>query len=225
MIVTPALLEQQVTIQKGELMSLSPFFSRFQIDIADNTLVPNTTTQVEELFQSAFFNEVADIKFDFHLMVSDPIKHIEFIKLLPKKRVGVVLIHKSVFPSYSLITSHYPLIKFGLVLNPEDEVAGIEEGLLTALPAIQVMTIKPGFQGSPFIPKMLNKIEQLRKRGYKGEILIDGSVNDKTMPTILALEYKPDVLGIGSFLTKAKPRQLKRRIAFLQSQINLLSME
>ncbi|MCX6732695.1 MAG: hypothetical protein NTV98_04100, partial [Candidatus Roizmanbacteria bacterium] len=87
MIVTPALLEQEVEKQKAELLVLSPYYSRFQIDIADNTLVPNTTTQVEELFQSSFFNITSGAVFDFHLMVSDPKRHIESIIQLPKKRV------------------------------------------------------------------------------------------------------------------------------------------
>jgi pentose-5-phosphate-3-epimerase len=216
MIVTPALLEQKNEALKTELLLLSPHFSRFQIDIADNTLVPNTTAQIKELVDSAFFNIVSDIIFDFHLMVSDPIKHVEVIKTLPKKRVGVVLIHQSVFPPYQLLPTTYPLLRFGLVLGPTDQVAIIDEELMKNLPAIQVMTVKPGFQGSPFIEDALIKIEQLRKRGYKGEILIDGAVNNKTLPIILSKEYKPDVLGIGSFLTKAKPNQLKKRIELLK---------
>lgn len=216
MIVTPALLEQKCGELKAKLLSLSPHFSRFQIDVADNTLVPNTTAQINELLNSAFFNIVSDIIFDFHLMVSDPIKHLEVIKTLPKKRIGIVLVHQSVFPNYQLLTASYPQLHFGLVLSPEDAVESIDESLLKALPAIQIMTVKPGFQGSPFIESSLIKIEQLRKRGYRGEILIDGAVNDKTLPVILSKEYKPDVLGIGSFLSKAKPGQLKRRVEFLK---------
>lgn len=215
MIITPALLEQVVKKQRDELLSLSPYYSRFQIDIADNTLVPNTTTQIKELSQSAFFNLISGTIFDFHLMVSDPIKHIEFVKLLPKKRVGVILIHNSVFPDYSLLTNHYPLFKFGLVLNPEDEVEDIKQELLEKLPSIQVMTIIPGFQGSSFIEELLTKIEQLRKRGFNKEILIDGSVNERTIPIILSKKEKPDVLGIGSFLTKTSSQELKKRVRFL----------
>ncbi len=215
MIITPALLEQEVKKQKEELLALSPFYSRFQIDIADNTLVPNTTTQIKELSQSAFFNLVSGTIFDFHLMVSDPIKHIESVKLLPKKRVGVILIHNSVFPDYSLLTNHYPLFKFGLVLNPEDEVIDIKQELLDKLPSLQIMTIVPGFQGSSFIEELLIKIEQLRMRGFKKEIAIDGSVNEKTIPIILAKKYRPDVLGVGSYLTKAAGQELRKRIAFL----------
>lgn len=213
--VVPALLEQDVEMQKKQLLSLSRFYSRFQVDIADNIFVPNKTTQIEELNDASFFNMASGVVFDFHLMVSDPIKHIETITHLPKKRVGCVLIHHSVFPPYEDLKKAYPTLRFGLVLNPEDEVSSVPEQLITQLPSFQVMTITPGFQGSSFIEELLIKIEQLRKRGYKGEILIDGSVNEKTLPIILAKEYKPDILGIGSFLTKASPKLMKERIQHL----------
>jgi ribulose-phosphate 3-epimerase len=223
MIVTPALLEQEVEKQKEELITLSIYYSRFQIDIADNTLVPNTTTQVDELFQSSFFNMTSGAIFDFHLMVSDPIKHIDAIKFLPKKRVGIIFIHNSVFPDYSQLKASYPNFRFGLVLNPEDNVDAVEKKLLDQLPSIQIMTIIPGFQGSSFIEETLTKIEQLRKRGFKKEIAIDGSVNEKTIPTILSKEYKPDVFGVGSYLTKAPKQELKKRILYLSTK--LLSTE
>lgn len=217
--VVPALLEQDVEVQKKQLISLSRFYSRFQIDIADNIFVPNKTTQIEELLSSSFFNIAGGVLFDFHLMVSDPIKHVDAIRLLPRKRVGTVLIHHSVFPSYSELKRLYPGMRFGLVLNPEDEVIAIPKDLLSALPSLQIMTITPGFQGSSFIEKLLIKIEQARKSGYKGEILIDGSVNEKTIPIILSKTYKPDVLGIGSFLTKASAKMLRERVDYLNATI------
>lgn len=215
--VVPALLEQDVEVQKKQLLSLSRHYSRFQIDIADNIFVPNKTTQVDELLNSSFFNIAGGVLFDFHLMVADPIKHIDAIKLLPKKRIGTILIHYSVFPQYSDLKRLYPTLRFGVVLNPEDEVNAIPEELITRLPSLQIMTITPGFQGSSFIEKLLIKIEQARKRGYRGEILIDGSVNEKTIPVILSKEYKPDILGIGSFLTKASPKALRERVDYLTS--------
>ncbi|MFZ2025927.1 MAG: hypothetical protein WAV30_01430 [Microgenomates group bacterium] len=215
--VVPALLEQDVEVQKKQLLSLSRHYSRFQIDIADNIFVPNKTTQVDELLNSSFFNIAGGVLFDFHLMVADPIKHIDAIKLLPKKRVGTILIHYAVFPQYSDLKRLYPTLRFGLVLNPKDEVDAIPEELISRLPSLQIMTITPGFQGSSFIEKLLIKIEQARKRGYRGEILIDGSVNEKTIPIILSKEYKPDILGIGSFLTKASPKALRERVDYLTS--------
>lgn len=217
MIVVPALLEQEVELQKTQLLNLSKHYSRFQIDIADNTLVPNTTTQIDELFRSSFFNSVSHVLFDFHLMVSDPKKHIEMIKLLPKKRVGIILIHKSAFPNYQSLTAHYPQLRFGLVLNPEDDVKTLNDDWLRSLPSLQIMTITPGFQGSPFVEESLTKIEQLRKMSYRGEILIDGSVNERTLPIILSKEFKPDVLGIGSYLTKSPKNKFEKRIKYLNA--------
>lgn len=215
--VVPALLEQLVDLQKMQLLSLSKHYSRFQIDIADNTLVPNITTQIDELFHSSFFNLVSRVVFDFHLMVSDPKKHLELLKILPNKRVGIILIHHSVLPDFPLLKKDYPQFRFGLVLNPKDEVATLDAEVFHILPAIQIMTIKPGFQGSPFVEESLTKIEQLRKRGFKRDILIDGSVNDKTLPTILSLKYKPDILSVGSFLTKSPKNKCEKRIKYLNA--------
>lgn len=215
--IVPALLEQHVDLQKTQLLNLSKYYSRFQVDIADNTLVPNTTTQIDELFHSSFFNLVSRVVFDFHLMVSDPKKHLQLLKILPNKRVGIVLIHHSILPDFSRLKSDYSQFRFGLVLNPEDEVLTLNTELFHTLPAIQVMTIKPGFQGSPFVKESLTKIEQLRKGGFRGEILIDGSVNELTLPLILAQEYKPDILGVGSYLTKSPKNKFEKRIKYLDA--------
>ena len=218
MIIVPAPLETIIQTFEINIKRLHPFYPRFQIDIADGIFVPNKTIQIKDI---AHLHSLAmpNTIFDFHLMVQDPIKYIEQIKNLHGITLGTLLIHKAVFPDYLLTTNHYPLFKFGLVLNPEDEVGTIEDTLITSLPAIQLMTVTPGFQGSPFDEKPLIKIEQLRKRGFLGEILIDGSVNEKTIPTILARHYKPDVLGVGSYLTKAPKEDLERRVGYLKRAI------
>ncbi len=80
------------------------------------------------------------------------------------------------------------------------------------------MSIHPGPQGSPFIPQTLNKIDQLRQKNYRKKILLDGAVNQKTLPQILNKKNKPDVLCIGSFLTKAEDK-LKERVEYLKESI------
>lgn len=218
MIIVPVLLETHSLIFEAGVKKLSRFYPRFQIDIADGVFVPNTTIQISDLSQLCTFAQPETV-FDFHIMVQEPLKHVEMINNLHGITQGIVLIHKSVFPNYSLVMSRYPLLKFGLVLSPNDEVESINDELISTLPAIQLMTVSPGFQGSSFIEIMLNKIEQLRKRGYKGEILIDGSVNEKTLPTILARHYKPDVLVVGSYLVKAPQEELERRVGYLKRAI------
>ena len=76
------------------------------------------------------------------------------------------------------------------------------------------MSVVPGVQGNPFLPDTLKKIQQLRMLGYKPNIFLDGAVNDKTLPIINKLKYKPDVICPGSFLAKAK--DLEKNVEFLK---------
>jgi pentose-5-phosphate-3-epimerase len=79
------------------------------------------------------------------------------------------------------------------------------------------MSVNPGFQGSPFLPEMLNKIEQLRNIGYRKEIFLDGAVNEKTISVILSKKYRPDFICPGSYLTKAK--DLEKNVEYLRELI------
>lgn len=218
MIVVPAPLETSIDTFVSNVQRLSHYYSRFQVDIADGKFVPNVTIQIVD-FIKEYSNFPNHLQYDFHLMVEDPLWHISQLQNLSKSNLGVVLIHASVFPSYKLLVTTYPHMKFGLVLNPEDSVESVEQSFIKTLSSIQIMTVIPGFQGQPFIPNMLHKIEQLRNRGFSGEILIDGAVNKDTLPTILNLSHKPDILGIGSFLTKADDVMLAKRVEFLRSQL------
>ena len=71
-------------------------------------------------------------------------------------------------------------------------------------------------EGKPFILEALNKIEQLRQLNYRKKIFLDGAVNDKTLPYINSLKYKPDYICPGSFLAKCSDNELKKRVEFLK---------
>ncbi len=214
MIVVPAPLEIEKDVLIQDINRLVPFFSRFQIDIGDGEFVKNMTVQTTEFANSfSSLQRVEHVVFDFHLMVKDPLPHIEALQKLPKKNIGVVFVHMAVFPQENIGG-------FGLALSPEDKVESISDALISTLPAVQIMTVYPGFQGQPFLPEMLIKIEQLRKRGYKREILIDGGVNEKTLVHVLQQKYIPDVSCVGSFLTKAPTEELGQRVRYLKSTID-----
>jgi pentose-5-phosphate-3-epimerase len=77
------------------------------------------------------------------------------------------------------------------------------------------MSVNPGRQGQPFLLETLKKIEQLRLLGYRNKIFLDGGINEKTIPEILAQKFLPDVLCPGSFLTKADEKDLSKRVDYL----------
>lgn len=206
----PSILEKDVSSLFYQIKKLSPYFSRFQIDIADGILVPNKTVQIEEIKDSlnkdCLYKD--SLLFDFHLMVKDyqtEIKKLEELKKIIK--INYIFIH------FSAIENYFSL-PIGLILNPQDQINDLNSHyLLNSIPFIQIMSVVPGFQGSPFIPDTLNKIEQLRDIGYRKEIFLDGAISEKTIPVILAKKYQPNFICPGSYLTKTKT--LKENVEYL----------
>ncbi len=219
MIVFPAILEDTPERLFLQISRLLTYYSHFQIDIIDGVYVPNKTVQIEEILKTVFIKNslFQDATFEFHLMVKDYEKDIE--KLLELKKflnIETVLIHASLSPNLSLLTTRYSLFSFGLVLNSEDSVETIKINYdLEKVPLIQIMSIRPGAQGNPFIPESLKKIEQLRNTNYRNKIALDGGINDKTIPLILSQKFLPDILCPGSFLTKEE--NLEKKISYLRS--------
>jgi len=215
--ICPSILEPDIKSLLATIDRLSPFYKYFQIDIADGIYVPNKTVQIDDLIYY-LSNQVTKLPtnfiFDFHLMVKDYKTDIKKLKKL-KNFITIknIFIHYSVFPNpYPLIPN--PSFNIGMTLNPKDSVADLTTHYpLPTTPFIQIMSVVPGVQGNPFLPETLKKIEQLRLLGYKSKIFLDGAVNDKTLPLINNLKYKPDVICPGSFLAKAK--DLKKNVEYL----------
>jgi len=186
-----SLYEKTFKALLDQITKFSLYFSYFQIDISDGIYAPNKTVQIDEI-KGVFPNHLV---FDFHLMVNDYKTEIEKLENWKTGKLENILIH------YSLKPSLQPPI--GLVLNYDDKVEDLKKDYdLKKIPVIQIMTVEIGAQGNPFIPESLKKIEQLKNAGFGGKILLDGGINEKTLPQIIALKYKPDVLCVGSYLTK-----------------------
>jgi len=221
--VIPSILEKDSTSFLTQLNRLSPYFNAFQIDIADGIFVPNKTVQINDLYKvlSIKYQEIKSLKFDFHLMVKDYEQEIKKLSnLVIKEEINIknVFVHYSLLPNYQLLISNYSNFSFGLVLNPEDSIELLTSNFkLTTIPSIQIMSINPGFQGSEFIPETLKKIEQLRLQDYRNKIYLDGAINQSTLPLITSLEYPPDYICPGSFLTKAE--NLANNVNYLKEKV------
>jgi ribulose-phosphate 3-epimerase len=221
--VIPTLLTTTNTEFIQQLATFQQYFNRIQLDIADGELVANKTTSISDmisLWKDGHFTIVPGIEFDFHLMVKDYKKNLEDIEKLQKMgmKVHTVLINATLKPQIDVLKDMYDF-SVGLDIFPHVAIKDIEKNYtLENLDEIQIMTVEPGFQGAPFLEKMLHKITLLREIGYKKSILIDGGVNAKTLPIICTTAYTPDFLCIGSYLTKAGDK-LEERIKDLQKTL------
>ncbi len=206
----PALLTDTVHDLFSQIHKCSRFYHAFQIDIADGQFVPNTTVTLDEILAYLEAENSAHIYhscvFDLHLMVNDYETELDKVAALQSFiPIQTVYIHLGTNPPYKKLKRRYPMISIGLVLNPEDTVTQlIEHTPLSSIDSIQIMSVNPGFQEASFIPDVLNKIDQLKNKNYKSQIALDGGINKKTLPVILDRDHRPDILGIGSYISKAE---------------------
>jgi len=163
-----------------------------QLDIMDNQFVPNT---------SLFFDFKLPNKkclYEAHLMVQHPEEWIE--KHIQK--VDTVLVHyESDFDMEKIISQvKQQKKKIGFVINPETSVNVLFE-MLDNIDQVLIMTVKPGFYGSTFLPEMAEKIRELRKRKPSLDIEVDGGITPETIG--LVSEAGANLFVSGSFIVKA----------------------
>jgi ribulose-phosphate 3-epimerase len=95
-------------------------------------------------------------------------------------------------------------INTALAINPGTPLCFNE--LLTQLDMVLIMSVNPGFSGQKFMESVLPKIEALRKI-YKGDIGIDGGINDLTAK--LAVRAGANILVTAShFFSSANKKKL-----------------
>lgn len=197
---------------------LFPYFKRFQIDIQDGKFITNKTVPLETylfVLEKMDQKKIKMLTFDFHFQ---SLSYVEDIKTVWNKKdslkIGIHLIHYSLKPDFEKLKKTYPDFSFGLVLNPEDSVEEVvknyklhrprgDRPLVETIDGIQIMSIHPGPQGTPFMPETLTKIEQLHQSSYRSDIYLDGGINLATLPVIKKHRHTPDFLCIGSYLTKS----------------------
>lgn len=211
--VIPSIDVEKVTDLKSQLERLTPFYRRYQIDFADGKFVNFSTPTVSDLLASLLPR--SSTLFDIHLMTLDFQRALDQInQFADKLNFGVIFIHHAAKPPPDMFLENNSYYKLGLVLNPEDEINTIKQSYdLANMENIQIMSINPGPQGSPFLPDMLNKLEQLRLAGYKHNIFLDGGVNEDSLKTILGKKHLPDFICPGSFFSRSK--NVKERVQYL----------
>ncbi len=141
--------------------------------------------------------KLTSIRFDIHLMIENPDKHIEnFVKA----GADSIIVHpetcKHLHKTLQSIKSHD--IKSGIALNPATTVSNLEYCVDIA-DIVLVMAVNPGSSGQIFIESQLEKISKLKNVLPSNiEICIDGGINLKTAKK--CIENGADSLVTGSFL-------------------------
>jgi ribulose-phosphate 3-epimerase len=184
-------------------------------DVMDNHYVPNLT--VGPLVCAAIRPHVS-VPLDVHLMVR-PVDRL--VRDFAKAGANIISFHPEasdhVDGTLSLIREHG--CKAGLVFNPATPLVWLDHAL-EKLDLVLLMSVNPGFGGQQFIPSVLPKIAEARRRiaaaGRDIWLEVDGGVKTENIAEIARAGADTFVSGSAIFGAKdyaATIRDMRARLA------------
>ena len=161
------------------------------IDVMDGHFVPNITVGP---FIVKAIRKVTKLPLDTHLMIETPEK---YIREFAEAGSNNITVHAEACPNNlkSVIDLiHSFKITCGVSLKPASPLSMIEK-YLDDVDLVLLMTVNPGFGGQSFMPDVMTKVAELRKRFGK-DIEVDGGINKDTGK--LAVKAGANVLVAGT---------------------------
>jgi len=183
------------------------------VDVMDGHFVPNLTIGPPVI--KALKKNCA-IKFDVHLMIS-PVH--EYIESYADAGADIITIHPEATDNLeaSILKIKELKKKVGVSLNPESKIDLINN-LLDQIDLVLIMSVNPGFGGQKFIPKVLDKIKDLKKiqkeRKLNFDIEIDGGINFDNCKTVI--DAGANILVSGTTVFKDNDGDIKKNINLLK---------
>lgn len=204
--IIPAIIAKNEDELKKRILKVKDHVEIIQLDFMDGKFVPNESINFD------FDLPDTNCKFEAHLMVEDPNLWIE----KNHSKVDTILAH---FESIDNPEKTIDLIKkydkkAGFVLNPETKIDEIKD-YIDDLEQILIMTVKPGFYGSKFLPEMERKIKKLREIAPDIDIEVDGGISDETIEIVN--RAGANLFVSGSYIVKSE--DVKKRVDTLKNLV------
>ena len=168
------------------------------VDVMDGHFVPNISIgpQVVKAIRPHTAKPL-----DVHLMIApvDP-----YLDQFAEAGADTISIHVEAGPHTHRSLRHIRSLgkRAGVVLTPQTPAKALDY-LLEEVDLVLVMSVNPGFGGQSFIPSALRKIEAIRKmidkQGLDVDLEVDGGIDRKTAPQVIAAGADALVAGTASF--------------------------
>lgn len=171
--IIPGILEKEWPVIEERLNLVKGLVHAVQIDVEDNTFVPNETI----LTFDQFVPWAKEFSLEAHLMVAQPEK---FIKPLADAGFKRLIAHvEANDPRLFLEQAEYEHVEVGMAIDGATELEQIEP-FLEEIDMVLVMTIEAGFSGQPFMVETVEKIKTIHENFPDLPIEVDGGINDQT---------------------------------------------
>jgi ribulose-phosphate 3-epimerase len=171
--VIPGILEKDFKEIEKKLQIVKPFSRRVHIDILDGKF----TDSISFLDPTPFSKYKDDFFMEAHFMVDDPASLVKPFGLAGFKRfLGHIEKMKNI---EEFVAEGQIFGEVGLALDFQTPISSINIPL-DDLDCILLMGVKAGKSGQNFMPEVLEKVRELRKKSNIA-IEIDGGINEETI--------------------------------------------
>jgi ribulose-phosphate 3-epimerase len=216
--IVPAILTSSDGDLEKMVKQAELFTDYVQIDFMDGEFVPSVSIKPRAL------NKIStSLKLEVHLMVKKPQ---DFLDELVTPQLRKVVFHCEATNSPTSTINHIRSrqLEVGLAINPETDVSKIT-GLVNQIDSVLLLTVNPGFYGSKFIPKVLDKVEQLRavKTSHNLKIGIDGGVKLTNFSSVITAGIDFACVGSAIFNQTNPSRSYYQFIKLLEEEEKCLN--
>ncbi len=199
--IAPSILSADFSRLKDEIQAVEAACADWlHVDVMDGHFVPNITIGPVVV---EWVRKVTKIPIDVHLMITDPDKYApEFIKA----GADWISVHPDTCPNPNATLNKIRDLgaKSSIAVNPDVPLKKVE-GCFSDIDMVLMMTVFPGFGGQAFIPDVLPKIEEVRKRIDQSRLAIlvevDGGIKTDNIDRVCRAGAEVIVSGSGIFKT------------------------
>jgi ribulose-phosphate 3-epimerase len=196
--IAPSILSADFSRLKDEIQAVEAAGADWlHVDVMDGHFVPNITIGPVVV---EWVRKVTKIPVDVHLMITDPDKYApEFIKA----GADWVSIHPDTCadPNLTLEKIRKLGARPSIAVNPDVPLSKVEN-CFGHIDMVLMMTVFPGFGGQAFIPEVLPKIAEARRRLDPSILVeVDGGIKIDNIARVVKAGGEVIVSGSGIFKT------------------------
>lgn len=213
--IAPSILSADFGALGEEIAKVEPVADLLHVDVMDGHFVPNLT--IGPVVVEAV-RKRTQLPLDVHLMIQNPDR---YVGAFAQAGANSLTVHAEVCPHLhrTLQQIRELGVKAGVSLNPSTSLHAVEH-VLDQADLILLLSVNPGFAGQTFIPFVLRKIEELRRRlertNPRPELEVDGGIKLENCRDVVRAGATILVAGSAIFGT-ADPRlaveQLREAVA------------
>jgi ribulose-phosphate 3-epimerase len=195
--IAPSLLSADFARLDEELQTIASA-DLLHLDVMDGHFVPNITMGPAII---KALRGRTKLPFDCHLMISEPQRYID--RFLDAG-ADMISVHVEAEPHLqrALQLIRDGGAKAGIAINPATSAETLSSAI-EFCDYVLVMTVNPGFGGQKFIEPVVPKIRHIsgliRERGLRVDIEVDGGIDARTAPVVVAAGASILVAGSAVF--------------------------